>query len=48
MIQNQKRRLKLAIVYFVQPQTPVTPQGQTTSKTLFVGNLSFSVERADV
>ncbi|XP_065625994.1 nucleolin 2-like, partial [Quercus suber] len=30
------------------PQTPVTPQGQTTSKTLFVGNLSFNVEQTDV
>jgi len=33
---------------FVQPQTPVTPQGQTTSKTLFVGNLSFNIEQTDV
>ncbi|KAL6543945.1 hypothetical protein OROGR_010442 [Orobanche gracilis] len=31
------------------PKTPVTPKEQSTaSKTLFVGNLSFSVERADV
>ncbi|KAB1206156.1 Nucleolin 2 [Morella rubra] len=30
------------------PQTPATQQGQTTSKTLFVGNLSYNVERADV
>lgn len=32
----------------MQPQTPATQQGQTTSKTLFVGNLSYNVERADV
>lgn len=33
----------------LQPQTPATPVGQaTTSKTLFVGNLSFNVEQADV
>lgn len=31
----------------MQPKTPATPEA-TTSKTLFVGNLSFSVERADV
>ncbi|KAL0372866.1 UNVERIFIED_CONTAM: Nucleolin 2 [Sesamum calycinum] len=31
------------------PKTPATPKEQTTgSKTLFVGNLSFSVEQADV
>ncbi|MBA0549659.1 hypothetical protein Golob_020678, partial [Gossypium lobatum] len=31
------------------PQTPVTPQTQSTgSKTLFVGNLSFQIEDADV
>lgn len=33
----------------MQPQTPVTPQSQSTgSKTLFVGNLPFQVERSDV
>ncbi|KAL0446587.1 UNVERIFIED_CONTAM: Nucleolin 2 [Sesamum latifolium] len=32
-----------------QPKTPATPKQQTSgSKTLFVGNLSFSVEQADV
>ncbi|MCF6814737.1 hypothetical protein L3H39_11005, partial [Corynebacterium sp. MC-16] len=31
------------------PKTPVTPREESgTSKTLFVGNLPFSVERADV
>ncbi|EOX99141.1 Nucleolin like 2 isoform 4, partial [Theobroma cacao] len=31
------------------PQTPATPQGQPTgSKTLFVGNLPYQVEQADV
>lgn len=31
------------------PQTPATPQGQAAgSKTLFMGNLSFSVEQTDV
>ena len=33
---------------FVQPQTPATPQGQTTGKTLFMGNLSFDNAAADV
>lgn len=33
----------------LQPKTPVTPKEETgASKTLFVGNLPFSVERADV
>lgn len=33
----------------LQPKTPVTPREESgTSKTLFVGNLPFSVERADV
>ena len=34
----------------MQPKTPVTPvtHENTGSKTLFVGNLSFQVERADV
>lgn len=35
---------------YMQPKTPVTPVAHenTGSKTLFVGNLSFQVERADV
>lgn len=33
----------------MQPQTPAIPQAQTTGlKTLFVGNLSFQVERDHV
>lgn len=35
------------IVVNVQPKTPSTPQS-SGQKTLFVGNLSFSVEQADV
>lgn len=32
-----------------QPKTPSTPKDQSgESKTLFVGNLSFQVEQADV
>lgn len=31
----------------MQPKTPATPEA-AASKTLFVGNLSFNVERADV
>jgi len=33
--------------YFWQPQTPATPQ-TSGSKTLFMGNLSFSIEENDV
>lgn len=34
---------------FLQPKTPATPKVQNaTTKTLFVGNLSFKIERADV
>lgn len=33
----------------MQPKTPSTPKDQSgESKTLFVGNLSFQVEQADV
>lgn len=33
----------------LQPRTPATPRAlNAMSKTLFVGNLSFKVERADV
>ena len=33
----------------MQPKTPATPQVESTgSKTLFVGNLSFSVQKEDV
>lgn len=33
----------------MQPKTPATPQVQSTgSNTLFVGNLSFNVEKEDV
>lgn len=36
-------------MHFLQPKTPITPKEQTGgSKTLFVGNLSYSVEQADV
>lgn len=33
----------------MQPKTPVTPKDQSgESKTLFVGNLSFQIEQADL
>lgn len=41
--------LKLILMTSMQPKTPVTPKSQGgESKTLFVGNLSFQVEQADV
>lgn len=37
------------LFFLMQPQTPRTPQVQATgSKTLFVGNLAFSVEQNHV
>lgn len=37
------------LVLFLQPKTPSAPSEQTGgSRTIFVGNLSFSVEQADV
>lgn len=39
----------LNINFLLQPKTPSTPQVEATgSKTLFMGNLSFSIEQADV
>ena len=44
------RACLLNIFFVLQPKTPVTPvtSENAGSKTLFVGNLSFQVERADV
>jgi len=35
-------------VAILQPNTPITPNAESGSNTLFVGNLAYSVTRADV